>query len=164
MKALVWIANVLGFPVIHIVVGRTMLSLPASLFAQDCWLTREYRWECGGMLYRNRFGVHRWKKRLPDGAPWLGGMAKKRIATRRPEYLESFVVQTHRAEAAHWCMLLCTPLFFLWNPLWACFVMTFYGVAANVPCILAQRANRIQLRRVLMRKTRAGQSGCAKPS
>lgn len=155
MNAWVWGANLLGWPVIHLTIGRVMLLRPAQDFASDSWLTREYKWERGGMFYRNVFGVHRWKRRLPDGAPWMGGMAKKRIATRGAAYLESFVLETRRAEIAHWCMLLCTPLFFLWNPPWACAVMATYGIAANLPCILAQRSNRIQLRRLLLRARRS---------
>jgi len=46
-------------------------------------------------------------------------------------------------------MLLCTPVFYLWNPPWACVVMTLYGFAANLPCILVQRANRIKIERIL---------------
>jgi glycosyl-4,4'-diaponeurosporenoate acyltransferase len=164
MNALVWTANVLGFPFIHLVVGSTMLHLPAELFAQDSWLTREYRWERGGKLYRSVFGIHCWKTLLPDGAPWLGGVAKKRITSRSPQYLQSFVVETRRSELAHWCMLLCTPVFFLWNPQWACFVMASYGVAANLACILAQRANRIQLQRLLIRDRKYKRAGPAKPA
>lgn len=154
MNAFVWSANLLGWPVIHLTIGRLMLLRSAKSFAHDSWLTRERQWERGGMLYRKAFAIHHWKRRLPDGAPWLGGMAKKRIATRGAEYLESFVIETRRAEAAHWCMLLCTPVFFFWNPPWACAVMATYGIAANLPCIVAQRANRIQLRRLLLRRRR----------
>lgn len=154
MNVLLWSANVLGWPVIHLAIGRVMLLRPAGDFANDSWLTREYHWEGAGRVYRTAIGIHRWKRHLPDGAPWLGGKAKKCIATRRAGHLQSFLRETRRAEVAHWWMLLCTPVFFLWNPPWACAVMTAYGVAANVPCILAQRSNRIQLKRMILRVTR----------
>lgn len=154
MNAWVWTANLLGWPLLHFGIGSTVLRLPASMFARDSWLTRERAWERGGALYRSLFAIHRWKKHLPDGAPWMGGMSKKRIAGRSPAYLDSFAVETRRAELAHWCMLLCTPLFFLWNPPWACVVMVLYGAAANIPCILAQRSNRAHLRRILARSDR----------
>jgi glycosyl-4,4'-diaponeurosporenoate acyltransferase len=98
--------------------------------------------------------IRSWKSRLPNGAPWLGGFSKGRIAQRDERYLERFIAETRRAEFAHWCMLLCLPVFFLWNPPWACGVMTLYAITANVPCIAAQRYNRITLTRLL---TRAGQ-------
>ena len=44
-------------------------------------------------------------------------------------------------------MLACLPLFFLWNPPWACAVMAFYAIAANMPCIAVQRYNRLVLAR-----------------
>ena len=153
---LIWVLNLAGWPVIHFVVGGCTLRMPASFFARDSLLTRERRFEGGGALYRRWFAVQRWKRRLPDGAPWMGGMGKKRLDDRSPAYLNRFVEETRRAEVAHWCMLLCTPVFYLWNPLWAALVMTGYGIGANLPCIVAQRANRIQLRRMLGRPGVAG--------
>lgn len=152
MKPLVWALNLLGWPVIHLGIGGVVLRWPAAPFHHDSWLTRERHCERSGDLYRNILAIQRWKKHLPDGAPWLGGRAKKRLAGRTPEYLAAVISETRRAEIAHWCMLLCSPLFFLWNPPWACAVMAGYGLLANVPCILAQRANRIQLARMMRRQ------------
>lgn len=152
MRPLVWALNLLGWPVIQLGIGGVVLRWPAAPFLRDSWLTRERHCEGSGDLYRKLFAIQRWKKHLPDGAPWLGGMAKKRLARRNPEYLKAVIVETRRAEVAHWCMLLCIPLFFLWDPPWACAVMAAYGLLANVPCILAQRANRIQMARMMSRQ------------
>lgn len=95
--------------------------------------------------------MQRWKGLLPDGASWLGGRSKKNVASRTFTELTTFAIETRRAEVAHWCMLLCTPVFYVWNPRWACIIMTAYGVAANLPCILVQRANRIKVARILER-------------
>ncbi|MCF7734052.1 MAG: hypothetical protein K9N23_20380 [Akkermansiaceae bacterium] len=38
-----------------------------------------------------------------------------------------------------------------WNSWWADAVMAAYAIAANLPCILAQRYNRLRLRRLLAR-------------
>ena len=91
----------------------------------------------------------------PYGAPWLGGFAKQTIHSLDAFYVGQFLLETRRAELAHWCMFLCLPLFFLWNPPWACLVMTAYALAANLPCILAQRYNRIVLYRVVRTRRRA---------
>jgi glycosyl-4,4'-diaponeurosporenoate acyltransferase len=155
MTALVWVANLLGWPLIQLSFAFVAVRLPARLFAQENWITVPRRWEREGRLYRNWLGIRRWKSLLPDGAPWLGGFAKKRINGRDASYLNQFLAETRRAEVAHWCMLLCLPLFFLWNPPWACLVMTAYAVAANLPCILAQRYNRIVLERVVRAPRRA---------
>lgn len=154
MTALVLAANILGWPLIHLAAGFVALRLPAHMFAQDNWVTAPRRWERDGNFYRNLLAVRRWKSLLPDGAYWLGGMAKKKLLTRDSSYLEQFLLETRRAEWAHWCMLSFLPFFFLWNPPWACLVMTGYAVTANLPCIVAQRYNRIALDRVL--RTRRG--------
>ena len=152
MRLLIWGANILGWPVVHLAIGSFAVRLPSALFERDCWLTAPRNWEAKGRFYRDWLGVRRWKSLLPDGAPWLGGVAKKRLSARDAEYLEHFIVETRRAEIAHWCMFGCLPGFFVWNPPWACWVMTAYAIAANLPCILAQRYNRIALHRVVQRR------------
>lgn len=149
MSAQIWAANLLGWPVIHLTVGSAVLRLPAQLFARNCWLTAPRRWERDGRLYRDWLAIRKWKSKLPDGAPWLGGFAKRKIYRRDSSYLAQFLIETRRAELAHWCMLCCLPLFFLWNPPWACLVMTAYALAANLPCILAQRYNRLAIDRAV---------------
>lgn len=152
MKPLLWAFNLLGWPIIHIGIGGIVLRLPAASFSEDSWITRERHCERSGDLYRYVFAIQRWKKHLPDGAPWLGGMPKKQLAGRSVDYLRVVIIETRRAEIAHWCMVLCIPCFFVWNPPWACAVMAGYGLLANIPCILAQRANRIQMSRMVRRQ------------
>jgi len=151
MKLLVIILNDLGWPLIQLTLAALFLLLPDSLFAGDSWLTRERKFERGGYLYRRFLFMQRWKGLLPDGASWLGGRPKKNVASRHVAELAAFATETRRAEIAHWCMLLCTPVFYLWNPAWACIVMTLYGMLANLPCILVQRGNRIKVARILHR-------------
>lgn len=155
MSALVWGANLLGWPAIHLSISSIFLHLPLKGFANDSWLTTPRRWERDGHLYRNSFAVRRWKAFLPDGAPWLGGFAKKELCSHDPAYLAQFLLETRRAELAHWCMFCCLPVFFLWNPPWACCLMTVYALAANLPCIVAQRYNRIVLQRLLATESRS---------
>lgn len=155
MTALIWSANLLGWPLIHLAVACVALRLPPHFFAHDGWLTKRRRWELDGRLYRDWLAIRKWKSLLPDGAPWLGGFAKKKVSGRDSYYLAEFLAETRRAELAHWCMLGCLPIFFMWNPPWAGLVMTGYALAANLPCILAQRYNRIVLDRVLRTRCRA---------
>ena len=155
MTARIWVANFLGWPIIHMVVATLALRLPARLFAEENWITAPRRWEQEGRLYRDWLKIRKWKFRLPDGASWFGGFAKKSMCSRDASYLGQFLLETRRAELAHWSMLLCLPLFFLWNPPWACVVMTVYALAANLPCIFTQRYNRIALHRVVRARRRA---------
>jgi glycosyl-4,4'-diaponeurosporenoate acyltransferase len=94
-------------------------------------------------FYRRWLRVRKWKAMLPDGAPWVGGTFSKRVLERRDSaYFRQFVLETRRGEAAHWLMLVCFPIFFLWNPHWTWWVMALYAIAANLPCIVVQRYNR----------------------
>ncbi len=104
-------------------------------------------------MYKDWFRIRKWKQMLPDGAPWIGGFSKKKLNARDPGDLAQFLVETRRAEIAHWCMLACFPIFFLWNPPWACCVMCAYAVAANLPCIAAQRFNRMAITRLLSNRS-----------
>ncbi len=148
MIALVWAANILGWPVIQLTVGFAALRLPEHVFARDTWLTAPRSWERDGYVYRDWLAIRKWKFLLPDGGPWLGGLAKRKLLERNPNLLARFLIETRRAEIAHWCMLGCLPIFFIWNPPWARWVMTAYGLVANLPCIFAQRYNRIVVSRV----------------
>jgi glycosyl-4,4'-diaponeurosporenoate acyltransferase len=40
---------------------------------------------------------------------------------------------------------LCGWIFFIWNPLWAGWVMVVYATLVNFPCIISQRYNRARL-------------------
>ncbi len=149
MTAWIWAANILGWPVIQLGVARICLAMPAERFETCGWLCRVRGWERDGRVYEDWLAVRRWKRALPDGAGWFGGFAKKRLTGHSAEYLRTFVAETRRAEFAHWCMLLCFPVFFLWNPPWACAVMLAYAVGANLPIIVVQRYNRAVLERAL---------------
>ena len=154
MRAAVWAANILGWPVIHLAIARVAIALPSAYFARDGFLFAERLWEQDGNFYRRWLAIRSWKGRLPNGAPWLGGFSKDRLAKRDASYVDEFILETRRAEFAHWCMLACLPLFFLWNPPWACAVMAFYAIAANMPCIAVQRYNRLVLARFRKRANR----------
>lgn len=144
VRAIVWTVNILVWPAIQIGIGRWMLRRPLRDFERESAVTRLRRWE-SARLYRRVLLVPAWKPFLPDGAAWLGQQPRSRLSGRDPRKLTVMLAETRRGELAHWYMLLCTPFLFLWNPLWACLVLSSYGIAANVPCIVAQRYNRLRL-------------------
>lgn len=98
-------------------------------------------------------GIRRWKRLLPDGAPWVGGsFSKARLAQRDEAYLRRFAAESYRGELAHLFMIACMPIVFVWNPLRTWPVFCLYALAANLPCILTQRYNRAMLLRILEKK------------
>jgi hypothetical protein len=77
----------------------------------------------------------------------------RELVTLMIKHLHRFIRETWRGELCHWCALGCAPVFFLWNPWWADLIMVGYGLLANLPCILAQRYNRLRLQRLLSRRS-----------
>jgi glycosyl-4,4'-diaponeurosporenoate acyltransferase len=105
-----------------------------------------HAWEREGKIYQKWFRVRQWKDRLPDGAAWFeGGVGKKHLPGRRADALSAFAREAWRGELCHWLVIAMTPVFFLWNPWWADVVMVMYALAANLPCVIAQRYNRARI-------------------
>jgi glycosyl-4,4'-diaponeurosporenoate acyltransferase len=133
------------WPLIQIALAWSFIRMPADWF-------RPPESPEGTDFYEKWLGIKLWKDRLPDGAGWFGGgFAKGRMRSADPDYLRRFIAETWRGELCHWCAFLFVPVFFLWNPWWGNLVMLVYAIAANGPCILAQRYNRIRMTRLLRR-------------
>lgn len=142
--------NAAGWLVLQLGIAWGVTKLSSSRFMNDNRFYRIRGWETG--FYRRWLRIRRWKARLPDGARWVGSAFQKRTVQRRnPAYLRQFVLETRRGEMGHWLMLVCFPLFFLWNPPWAWIVMALYAIAANLPCIVVQRYNRERVGQLLSR-------------
>ena len=133
--------------------GYVAHRLPPAFLDRDGWLFRERRFERAGRLYVDAFRIRRWKRWLPEaGDVFPGGFDKARLLRADDDHLRRHVRETRRAETTHWLGLAVAPAFLLWNPWYAGVVVQVYALAANAPCILAQRYNRIRLERVLRRR------------
>jgi glycosyl-4,4'-diaponeurosporenoate acyltransferase len=153
---LVAVLNVLAWGTWSALAGYLAHRLPASSFARDTWLYRQRRFE-GRALYEHRLRIKRWKDRLPEaGALFTGGFSKRSVRTKDRATLERFVVETRRAEWAHWLIMAATPFFLVWNPWWVEPFLVVYALAANLPCLLVQRYNRERLERVLVTASPGG--------
>lgn len=148
-KPLLVLVDVVAWGLIHASTGYLVHRLPAGWFGRDTWLTRPRRWERGGRLYVDVFRIKRWKHLLPEaGALFSGGFDKRHLVSRDPAYLATYTRETRRAELGHWLAAAGAPLFFLWNPWRVGVAMVIYAIAANGPCVLSQRYNRIRLLRI----------------
>ena len=147
--------DVLAWLGIHMGLSYVMTQLPVHRFDPENWMYRKTKWEREGRFYETLFWVKTWKALLPEGAAlFKGGFRKRTLKGKDREYFRNFVQETCRAEYTHWLTLIVSPLFFLWNPFWVGVGMVGYGVAVNLPCIIAQRYNRIRLKSVLMKMSK----------
>jgi len=136
--------------VVHVAGSVSVSRLNPTSFDPRSWLYRARSWERSGQIYQDVFRIRRWKGLLPDGAAVSkSGFRKKHLSSSDIPYIQRFVLETCRAELTHWVILVFAPLFFLWNDWRVGVVMIIYGVAANAPCIMAQRYNRVRLERIL---------------
>ena len=157
------VVDSIAWAVIHLTIGYLCLRLPGSVLDARRWLFQTRKWEKGGAIYERLFLVKRWKSLLPSGGTvFRGGFSMKHIASRRKEYLERWRGETCRAELTHWIALTSSGMFFLWNPAGLGFVMVFYAVAANMPCMIVQRYNRPRIIGILCKKESLAETGsCA---
>jgi glycosyl-4,4'-diaponeurosporenoate acyltransferase len=149
---LAWIVvlNVGGWLAIQLALAWAFTKMPVTWFNPGNALA----WERSGQFYEIVFRIKNWKDRLPDAAHWFGGgFAKRTLAGRNSDYLQRFIRETWRGELCHWVAIGLAPVFFLWNPCWGDWIIVAYALAANLPCILVQRYNRLRLGRLLARRS-----------
>lgn len=149
--------DILAWGFFHMTISLTTLKMPERWFEQDLALYRSWSFEKEGKLWNTLFRVKRWKHLIPDGTIVLrSGFNKKTLQGRDPLLVAKFLRESRRAELNHWLSILPSVLFFLWNPLWAGYIMVAYALLFNVPIIIAQRYNRPRLLRVSGRQSRRG--------
>jgi glycosyl-4,4'-diaponeurosporenoate acyltransferase len=140
--------------VLSVATGYATHRLPVQRYAHDNFVTRGRSFERDGRVYERWFRIRRWKRYLPEGGDiFEGGFNKKHLRSRDPAFILRFVAETRRAEMTHWFAMAWGPFFLIWSPVGVGSVMIAFGVVANLPCILAQRYNRIRLLRLLARRS-----------
>lgn len=150
------VLNAGGWPLIQLGLAWAFTRMPAHWFNPPAARFASFE----KLLHERLFRTRAWKDKLPDAAGWFGGgFAKRRLASTAPDYIERFIRETWRGELCHWSAFLFVPIYFLWNPLWADLVILAYVLIANLPCILAQRYNRLRLRRLLKPKKKMRNRG-----
>lgn len=144
--------NCVGIPLAHLFVSWAVTRLPSRLFREDTFLFRRRGWEREGRVYEDSFRVRRWKRYLPDAAPWFRGESKKHIETTDGISLRNFVSETRRGELAHWLQMLLIFGFVTWNPYPATWVIVVYALLSNLPCIVSLRHTRHRMMRILRKR------------
>lgn len=140
---------------VHLLASWTGYRMSDRYFREDNWLYRSRTFELTGHLYE-KLGIRKWKQRLPEGDALVkDGFRKKYLPGGKLtiDYIQRFCIESRRAEWVHWLAFLPGPLFFFSGNVPLGTAMTVYALLANLPCIMAQRYNRIRLTRVSARLT-----------
>ena len=136
--------------VINLSAAGILSSLRAESFDPKSQLLKERNWEKHSRLYEQLATIKKWKAWLPDGAKVSPkAFKKKHLQTTNSAYIRLFILETCRAEILHWIIFLFGFIFFIWNPWYVGIIMIVYAAITNLPCIIAQRYNRIRLERLL---------------
>ena len=130
--------------IVPLLLAWVCLHLPDRLFSQRRFFWRSHRWEHGGRVYETVFRIRSWKHLLPDGGNvWKSrGYQKRKLADYSEANLNRFLVESARGELTHWLGILPFWVFGLFAPPFVIWIMLFYALIVNLPCILAQRYNR----------------------
>lgn len=145
IKELIWLftINTVAWLLIHYGVSALCFKIPLRYFLKDNVFFRIAKWEKNGEVWNRLFRVKKWKKYLIDGSSIVKkSYNKSHLHGTKKKDLIIFAAETKRAEITHWFIMLPAPLFFLWNPSWAAWIIIAYALVANVPFIITQRYNR----------------------
>jgi len=128
--------------------------LPDEFVDRDTWVTRTRAWERNGRWYADHLHVARWKDRVPEaGSAFAGGFAKRSTNNGDPDTVRTFIVETRRAEYAHWMMGAGWLIPSLWGPWYAGVLNLLFGLFIALPFVAIQRFNRPRLKRLLAIRT-----------
>ena len=144
--------NIIAWLFFHLAISVWMLKVPDTVYKQDSRWFQPFKWEKDGKVWDQWFKIRAWKHYLPDSSSILkDAYNKKHLKGLDASTQEKFIIETKRGEQTHWLSMLPAPLFFIWNPAWAGWVMGVYALLANLPFIITQRYNRPRLVRLYQR-------------
>lgn len=148
------IIDVIAWCFFHIVIAVVCFLIPLRFYQEKSLFFKIASWEDSGQVWQRLVAVKSWKESIPDGARLFKfGYEKKALKGLDVQTLRTFADETKRAEFTHWLSILPAPLFFLWNPIWAGWVMIVYALLFNIPFIIVQRYNRARLEVILNRQS-----------
>lgn len=143
---LIFILDFLAWFFFHMGISALALKIPDNYFERHKELFSSFNWENKGQFWSKWFHVRKWKDSLPDSSSIFKTAYNKKVLNPIDnDTLEKFILETQRAELAHWLSILPAPLFFIWNPAWAGWLMIIYAFFFNLPFIIIQRYNRPRL-------------------
>jgi glycosyl-4,4'-diaponeurosporenoate acyltransferase len=150
-----WVFTVIAWVTIELTIAVIGKEIPSDKFDYNNFWYSCFSFEKEGKFYERVFRIKSWKKYLPDGASvWKNGFTKRHLMSTEPEYMEKFIRETCKGETIHFIQIVFFWVVGFWTPMYMVFVMLFFALLTNIPCIIAQRYNRPRLLKVYRRQLR----------
>ncbi|MCD8389695.1 MAG: hypothetical protein LUC21_05985 [Oscillospiraceae bacterium] len=123
-------------------------AVPRSRFRPEQPPFAPWSWEQDGRFYRKHLKIEKWKHLLPDKSLFLRKMVRKRVdSDASAAHLEMLAQETCVAEATHWALLACSPLFARQMERLPGVAASLLYAVSHLPFIAVQRYNRPRLLR-----------------
>ena len=134
-------------------IGYLASRIPDKFLEKDFIFTKLFSFETDASWFRKILKIDKWKDNMPELGGFFGdGFEKRSVAYGEINQLKQFILETRRAEIAHWFMIGGWILTTTFNPLWAVLFNIIFAHAVNFPCLIIQRYNRARLINVLNKK------------
>jgi len=134
----------IGWPIIQLFIALVINKMDDKYFDPNSFWLKSRKWE--STFYKKILKIQKWKHLLPDGASvYKKGFRKKHLDSHEADYLNTFIVETGKAEIMHWLQIIPFFIFGFWSPPIVVWIMLAYALIVNLPCILTQRYNRPRL-------------------
>ena len=144
------LVNIIAWGFFHFFISYLCFKIPLNFFLEEDRFFKKKKWEQSGEMWQKLLLVKKWKGFLIDGSSIVKkSYNKSHLHGKKKNDLMVFAAETKRAELTHLLLILPAPLFFLWNPVWAGWIMIIYALLANLPFIIVQRYNRARIEVIL---------------
>jgi len=141
------------FLVSSIIVTIISTNLPERYYNYKNWIYKERKWENKGEFYQQVFKVKRWKNHMPEIADFIkSAFSKNSIKEFDNEYIEKYLLESSRAEFAHWCIIFSSVIFLFYEGIATFIYMLLIAILLDAPFIIIQRYNRPRIIRIMKRK------------
>ena len=145
--------NLFVFLISSIIVTLISTKLPDRYYNYRNWIYKERKLEKNVEFYQQMFKVKRWKKHMPEIADFINSVfSKKSIKEFDNAYIEKYLLESCRAEFAHWCIIFSSVMFLFYAGTAAFIYMFLISVLIDVPFIIIQRYNRPRILHIMKRK------------
>jgi len=131
----------------------TFIRLPERFYNYKNGIYKGRKWEKSGKFYQSVFKIKSWKNHIPELADFVKFIfPKKSIKEFTDEFLSKYLLESCKAEFVHWCNILASTVFLIYEGISTFTYMFIIAIILNTPFILIQRYNRPRIISIMKTK------------